>query len=156
MNLSLKDLLKVSMPQHDVKENFLLAFAVNVASAAVAAAVTMPMTYPLDFARTVLQANTGQKKHFSGVLDCLKTTASKQGPLALYRGFGACAACVVVFRGVQFGCFDTLMSLNPYDSMGFKGIVTCFLAAQLAGILALPFAYPFDTICVRMLTDHKR
>ena len=47
--------------------------------------------YPLDFARTRLAADLGKggkDREFTGLIDCLRKTAARGGPIALYQGFG--------------------------------------------------------------------
>lgn len=81
----------------------------------------------------------------------MKKTAAHKGPLAIYNGFGASVAGIVVYRGLQLGLFDTIMGLNPYQKdIGIKGFVSGFFAAQIAGITARPFNYPFDTVRRRL------
>jgi hypothetical protein len=43
------------------------------------------------------------------------------------------------------------MGLNPYQKdNGIKGFVSGFFAAQVAGLVARPFNYPFDTVRRRL------
>ena len=66
-------------------------------------------------------------------------------------------AGVVVYRGLQMGMFDTFMGLNPYQTdKGIKGLVGAFLAAQLAGVAARPFNYPFDTVRRRLQMESEK
>ena len=49
------------------------------------------IVYPLDFARTRLAADLGKggkDREFTGLIDCLRKTATRGGPIALYQGFG--------------------------------------------------------------------
>merc|ERR1740133_658601 len=135
-NLSFKDTLKRMIPKYDPKTQFWGFFGVNLASAGLGAALSLCICYPLDFARTRLASDVGGKeKTFDGILDCLRKTAANQGPAAIYNGFGASVAGIVVYRGLQLGLFDTIMGLNPYQKdMGLMGFVTGFFAAQIAGI----------------------
>ena len=90
-------------------------FLVNLASAGIGAAGSLTICYPLDFARTRLASDVGSgKKTFNGIFDCLKKTAADKGPIAIYNGFGASVAGIVVYRGLQLGLFDSIMGLNPY------------------------------------------
>merc|ERR1740138_1790442 len=115
-NLSFKDTIKKLFPKYDAKTNFWGFFGVNLASAGLGAALSLTICYPLDFARTRLASDVGGKeKTFDGILDCLRKTAAQQGPAAIYNGFGASVAGIVVYRGLQLGLFDTIMGLNPYQ-----------------------------------------
>lgn len=151
-NLSFKDTLKKLFPKYNAKTEFAKFLGVNLASAGLGAAGSLTICYPLDFARTRLASDVGGKQRtFNGIVDCLSKTAQAQGPLAIYNGFGASLAGIVVYRGLQLGMFDSIMGLNPYQKdLGWKGFVSGFFAAQTAGIAARPFNYPFDTVRRRL------
>ena len=151
-NLSFKDMLKKLFPKYNPKTEFGMFFLVNIASAGIGAAGSLCICYPLDFARTRLASDVGSgKRTFTGIADCLRKTAADKGPIAIYNGFGASVAGIVVYRGLQLGLFDSIMGLNPYQKdLGIMGFVTGFFAAQVAGITARPFNYPFDTVRRRL------
>ena len=49
------------------------------------------------------------------------------------------------------------MGLNPYQKdLGIMGFVTGFFAAQIAGISARPFNYPFDTVRRRLQMESEK
>merc|ERR1712087_42139 len=124
-----------------------------MASGGMAAAGSLCIVYPLDYARTRLASDVGSgKKTFSGLGDCLKKTASgPTGPLALYTGFGVSLAGIIPYRGFQLGAFDTLVGLNPYkNDTGMLGVVTTFASAQTAIIAGATISYPFDTVRRRL------
>merc|ERR1711907_207886 len=152
-NLSFKDTIKKMFPKYNPKTDFGMFFAVNMASGGMAAAGSLCIVYPLDYARTRLASDVGGgKKTFNGLLDCLKKTASGPlGPMGLYAGFGVSLAGIIPYRGFQLGAFDTLVGLNPYkDDSGILGIVTTFASAQTAIILGAGISYPFDTVRRRL------
>lgn len=157
-NLSFKDSIKKLFPKYNAKTQFAQFFGVNLASAGLGAAGSLTICYPLDFARTRLASDVGgSQRTFNGIVDCLRKTAATQGPLAIYNGFGASVAGIVVYRGLQLGLFDTIMGLNPYQKdLGWKGFVTGFIAAQCAGIAARPFNYPFDTVRRRLQMESEK
>jgi solute carrier family 25 (adenine nucleotide translocator) protein 4/5/6/31 len=157
-NLSFKDTIKKLFPKYDPKTQFAQFLGVNLASAGLGAAGSLTICYPLDFARTRLASDVGGKQRtFNGIFDCLSKTASAQGPLAIYNGFGASLAGIVVYRGLQLGMFDSIMGLNPYQKdLGIKGFVSGFIAAQVAGIAARPFNYPFDTVRRRLQMESEK
>merc|ERR1712025_1222896 len=100
-----------------------------------AAAGSLCIVYPLDYARTRLASDVGSgKKTFNGLLDCLKKTAAgPQGPAGLYAGFGVSLMGIIPYRGFQLGAFDTLVGLNPYkNDKGVLGAVSTFISAQTA------------------------
>jgi len=151
-NLSFKDSIKKCFPKYSPKTEFGMFFLVNLASAGLGAAASLTICYPLDFARTRLASDVGSgKKTFDGIADCLRKTAADKGPIAIYNGFGASVMGIVVYRGLQLGLFDSIMGCNPYQKdLGIKGFVSGFVAAQVAGLVARPFNYPFDTVRRRL------
>jgi solute carrier family 25 (adenine nucleotide translocator) protein 4/5/6/31 len=152
-NLSFKDSIKKMFPKYNAKTQFGMFFGVNMASGGMAAAGSLCIVYPLDYARTRLASDVGAgKKTFNGLGDCLKKTASgPQGPAGLYAGFGVSLMGIIPYRGFQLGAFDTLVGLNPFkDDKGMLGIVTTFGAAQSAIIAGAAISYPFDTVRRRL------
>lgn len=62
-----------------------------MAAGGLAGAGSLLIVYPLDFARTRLAADVGKggaDREFTGLVDCLKKTTARGGPIALYQGFG--------------------------------------------------------------------
>lgn len=152
-NLSFKDSIKKLFPKYNAKTQFMQFFAVNMASGGMAAAGSLCIVYPLDYARTRLASDVGGgKKTFNGLGDCLKKTAAgPQGPAGLYAGFGVSLMGIIPYRGFQLGAFDTLVGLNPFkDDKGMLGIVSTFAAAQSAIIAGAGISYPFDTVRRRL------
>merc|ERR1719329_848846 len=152
-NLSFKDAIKKFFPKTDPKKDFTMFFAVNMASGGAAAAGSLCIVYPLDYARTRLASDVGGgKKTFNGLFDCLKKTAAgPQGVGGLYSGFGVSLAGIIPYRGFQLGAFDTLVGLNPYkNDKGLLGFVSTFISAQIAIIAGAGISYPFDTVRRRL------
>jgi len=152
-NLSFKDTIKKMFPKYSPKDNFAGFFAVNMASGGMAAAGSLCIVYPLDYARTRLASDVGSgKKTFNGLFDCLKKTAAgPQGVGGLYSGFGVSLAGIIPYRGFQLGAFDTLVGLNPYkNDKGVLGFASTFISAQIAIIAGAGISYPFDTVRRRL------
>merc|ERR1712078_424456 len=145
-NLAFKDSIKKMFPKYNPKKEFLQFFMVNLCSGGLAAAGSLSIVYPLDYARTRLASDVGSgKKTFNGLGDCLmKTAKGPQGPLGLYAGFGVSLMGIIPYRGFQLGAFDTLCGLNPFKSdPGLLGIVSTFFSAQSAIIAGAGISYPF-------------
>lgn len=158
-NLSFKDSIKKLFPKYNPKAQFAQFFAVNMASGGMAAAGSLCIVYPLDYARTRLASDVGSgKKTFNGLADCLKKTASSSGgPMALYAGFGVSLMGIIPYRGFQLGAFDTIVGLNPYkNDKGIMGAATTFFAAQTAITLGAGVSYPFDTVRRRLQMQAER
>jgi len=152
-NLSFKDAIKKMFPKYSPKTEFLGFFAVNMASGGLAAAGSLCIVYPLDYARTRLASDVGGgKKTFNGLLDCLKKTSNgPAGFLSLYAGFGVSLMGIIPYRGFQLGAFDTICGLNPYkNDVGVLGALSTFGAAQTAITLGAGISYPFDTVRRRL------
>jgi len=152
-NLSFKDAFKKMFPKYDPKTEFANFFAANMASGGMAAAGSLSIVYPLDYARTRLASDVGSgKKTFDGLADCIKKTAAgPRGPIALYTGFCVSLAGIIPYRGFQLGAFDTLVGLNPFkDDTGMMGVATTFFSAQAAIIGGATISYPFDTVRRRL------
>merc|ERR1711920_488470 len=109
-NLAFKDSFKKMFPKYNPKTEFLQFFGANLVSGGLAAAGSLTIVYPLDYARTRLASDVGSgKKSFSGLGDCLrKTAAGPGGFFALYTGFGVSVVGIVGYRGLQLGTFDTI------------------------------------------------
>merc|ERR1712039_661175 len=68
-NLAFKDTFKKMFPKND----FAKFFGANLVSGGLAAAGSLTIVYPLDYARTRLASDVGSgKKTFSGLFDCMK------------------------------------------------------------------------------------
>merc|ERR1712137_1154955 len=105
----------------------------NLVSGGLAAASSMTIVYPLDYARTRLASDVGSgKKSFSGLGDCIvKTMKGPGGFGALYTGFGVSVVGIVGYRGLQLGTFDTITGLNPWKKdKGIMGAVSTFAAEE--------------------------
>merc|ERR1711897_33813 len=152
-NLAFKDTFKKMFPKYDPKGDFLKFFGSNLVSGGLAAAGSLCIVYPLDYARTRLASDVGSgKKTFNGLADCLKKTATGPGGfLSLYSGFGVSLMGIIPYRGFQLGAFDTIVGLNPYkNDKGVMGAVSTFAAAQIAITAGAGVSYPFDTVRRRL------
>mmetsp|Transcript_58772 Transcript_58772/g.154795 ORF Transcript_58772/g.154795 Transcript_58772/m.154795 type:complete len:305 (-) Transcript_58772:306-1220(-) len=158
-NLAFKDTFKNMFPKYNAKTEFAQFFGANLVSGGAAAASSMTIVYPLDYARTRLASDVGSgKKSFSGLGDCIKKTmAGPNGFLGLYAGFGVSVVGIVGYRGLQLGCFDTIVGLNPYQKdKGIMGALTTFAAAQTAITIGAGATYPFDTVRRRLQMQSEK
>merc|ERR1711933_452034 len=149
-NLAFKDTFKKMFPKYDPKTEFAQFFGANLVSGGLAAAGSLCIVYPLDYARTRLASDVGSgKKTFSGLGDCMYRTATGPGGFgALYTGFGVSVVGIVGYRGLQLGCFDTITGLNPYKKdKGLLGAASTFGAGA---------TYPFDTVRRRLQMQSEK
>jgi len=110
----------------------------------------------LDYARTRLanDAKSAKKgageRQFNGLIDVYKKTIASDGVAGLYRGFVPSVVGIIVYRGLYFGCYD---SLKPIVLTG--NLEGNFLASFLLGWGVTTGAgicsYPLDTIRRRMM-----
>merc|ERR1711907_246421 len=158
-NLAFKDSIKKMFPKYSPKTDFGKFFLVNLASGGLAAAGSLCIVYPLDYARTRLASDVGSgKKTFSGLGDCIKKTmAGPGGFLALYTGFGVSVVGIIGYRGIQLGTFDTITGINPWKKdKGIMGAVSSFIAAQTAITFGAGATFPFDTVRRRMQMQSEK
>jgi len=158
-NLSFKDQFKRMFPKYSPKTEFPKFFMANLVSGGLAAAGSLCIVYPLDYARTRLASDVGSgKKTFTGLGDCiLKTMRGPGGFLALYTGFGVSVVGIVGYRGIQLGTFDTIAGINPWkDNTGVLGAVSTFAAAQTAITFGAGATYPFDTVRRRLQMQSEK
>merc|ERR1719324_711131 len=158
-NLAFKDSIKKMFPKYSPKTEFGKFFLVNLASGGLAAAGSLTIVYPLDYARTRLASDVGSgKKTFSGLGDCIKKTmAGPGGFLALYTGFGVSVVGIIGYRGLQLGTFNTITGINPWKKdKGIMGAVSSFVAAQTAITFGAGATYPFDTVRRRMQMQSEK
>jgi len=158
-NLAFKDSIKKLFPKYSPKQDFGKFFLVNLASGGLAAAGSLSIVYPLDYARTRLASDVGSgKKTFDGLFDCIKKTAAGPGGVgALWTGFGVSVVGIVGYRGLQLGTFDTIAGVNPYKSdPGILGALSTFVAAQTAITIGAGATYPFDTVRRRLQMQSEK
>jgi len=104
-------------------------FAGNVASGGAAGASSLLFVYSLDYARTRLandakSSKSGGQRQFNGLVDVYKKTLASDGVAGLYRGFVPSVVGIIVYRGLYFGVYDSLSTLNVSFSSSFNQ--TCF------------------------------
>jgi len=158
-NLAFKDTFKKMFPKYNPKTEFAQFFGANLVSGGLAAAGSLTIVYPLDYARTRLASDVGSgKKTFTGLGDCIKKTMAGPGGFgALYTGFGVSVVGIVGYRGLQLGTFDTITGLNPWKKdKGILGAATTFAAAQTAITIGAGATYPFDTVRRRLQMQSEK
>eukprot|EP00588_Corethron_pennatum_P033648 CAMPEP_0194345228 /NCGR_PEP_ID=MMETSP0171-20130528/104737_1 /TAXON_ID=218684 /ORGANISM="Corethron pennatum, Strain L29A3" /LENGTH=337 /DNA_ID=CAMNT_0039112189 /DNA_START=89 /DNA_END=1102 /DNA_ORIENTATION=+ len=146
-NLAFKDTIKGMFPKYSKDKEFGKFAMAQVGSGAAAGGLTNTLVYPLIYIRTVLGADLGAVKQYSGMADCFKQTIKNNGFSSLYNGIGPSSIGIVVYRGTQFGLQDTIKAFNPYQKdVSFIGIFSKFCVAQVAVSASGVVPYPFDTM----------
>merc|ERR1711998_809371 len=132
-NLMFKDTIKGMFPKYNKNTDFAKFAAAQIGSGAAAGGLTNTLVYPLIYVRTVLGADIGKVKKYTGMGDCLAKTVKEGGFLSLYNGIGPSSVGIVVYRGVQFGLQDIIKAFNPYQKdFTAIGLVSKFIVAQIA------------------------
>jgi solute carrier family 25 (adenine nucleotide translocator) protein 4/5/6/31 len=89
-------------------------FGGNLASGGAAGATSLLFVYSLDYARTRLANDAksatkgGGDRQFNGLVDVYRKTLATDGFMGLYRGFIPSVGGIIVYRGLYFGCYDSL------------------------------------------------
>jgi solute carrier family 25 (adenine nucleotide translocator) protein 4/5/6/31 len=156
-NLAFKDAIKKSFPKYNKDTEFLKFAGAQIASGSCAGALTNTLVYPLIYVRTVLGADLGEVKKYTGMGDCMVKTVKANGFFSLYNGILASTMGIVVYRGTQFGLQDTIKAFNPYQKDFTPiGLASKFVVAQVAVSASGIVAYPFDTMQRRLQIEASK
>jgi solute carrier family 25 (adenine nucleotide translocator) protein 4/5/6/31 len=153
LNFAFKDTYKkMFLDGVDKKTQFWRFFAGNLASGGAAGGTSLLFVYPLDFARTRLAADVGKgdAREFTGLMDCLKKVAAKDGFGGRYRGFGVSLGGIIVYRAAFFGGFDTAKGML-FEDPKKAPIWASWLVAQCVTTVSGVVSYPFDTVRRRLM-----
>ncbi len=157
LNFAFKDKYKKIIVRHNPKQDFFKFAAENIASGGAAGATSLLFVYPLDFARTRLAADVGNKaaRQFSGLSNCIGTIFKQDGLKGLYQGFGVSVGGIIVYRGAFFGLYDTAKGW-AFDDPHHAPIFLSWLIAQSVTTASGFLSYPFDTVRRRMMMQAGR
>jgi len=157
LNFACKDFYKQTLCPYNPKTQPGMFFIGNCASGGAAGATSLTFVYPLDFARTRLAADvgSGSEREFTGLVDCLKKTAGRDGVSGLYRGFGISVVGIIAYRASYFGMFDTGKVLL-FEDIKKANFFAMWAFAQVVTVSAGIVSYPLDTVRRRlMMTSGK-
>merc|ERR1712008_447188 len=62
----------------------------------------------------------------------------------------------MLYRSIQFGCFDIInatIGKAHHQDTGWRGVVSSFAAAMVSTLIAIPLAYPMDSVRRRLMVD---
>jgi len=152
LNFACKDKYKEIFNPYNPKTQPFNFFLGNMASGGAAGATSLTVVYPLDFGRTRLAADVGNgaDREFTGLVDCLKKCAAKDGVQGLYRGFGISVVGIIAYRASYFGLFDTGKVLL-FEDMKKANIFAVWGFAQIVTVVAGIASYPLDTVRRRLM-----
>jgi len=128
-------------------------FSKNILSGGCAGSLSLLFVQSIDYTRTrlavdTMNAKTGGRRQFSGIVDVYVKTVRADGVRGLYRGFGISCSCIFIYRGLYFGLFDSLKPLVLCDSSTW---LETFLLGWMVTIVSGLTAYPLDTLKRRMM-----
>jgi len=155
LNFAFKDQIKRMFGYTREKDGYWKAFGGNIASGGMAGALSLMFVYSLDYARTRLANDAKQSKkgggerQFNGLLDVYKKTLATDGVAGLYRGFVVSCVGIVVYRGLYFGMFDSIIPELPRQYR--ESLATKFFIGWAITIVAGLVSYPLDTVRRRMM-----
>ncbi|XP_050434365.1 solute carrier family 25 member 16-like [Adelges cooleyi] len=103
---------------------------------------------PLDRIKILLQAHN---KHYAsfGVFSGLAEIVKRESFAALYKGNGAQMVRVFPYAAIQFTSFEFYKTLLG-SILGKGSHIGKFMSGSLAGVTAVTFTYPLDTIRARL------
>jgi len=125
-------------------------FSKNILSGGCAGSLSLVFVQSIDYTRTRLgvDAKSGGKRQFNGIVDVYVKTIRSDGLLGLYRGFWVSCSCIFIYRGLYFGLFD---SLKPIVLTEGCSMLHTFLLGWLVTVVSGLAAYPIDTLKRRMM-----
>jgi len=114
----------------------------------VAGMVSKTTVAPLDRIKILLQAHNNHYKHL-GVFSGLKEIVKREQFLALYKGNGAQMVRIFPYAATQFTAYEMYKKWSE-AMLGSNSHIGKFLSGSAAGVTAVLFTYPLDTIRARL------
>jgi len=123
----------------------------NVVYGGVGGLTGMTIAYPLEYARTRLANDItakGKNKQFDGMVDAMRKAWTSHGIRGLYRGFSITIPTITIYRGLEYGIYDTLCKEKTgfYSTLWGK-----FLTAYMISNTLTTLLYPLNTVRVRLV-----
>lgn len=132
----------------------------GVVAGGITGAIEIMITYPTEYVKTKLQldessSRSGQKRSFTGPVDCVKKTVADKGFFGLYRGLSVLLYGSIPKSAVRFGAFEEFKRLLANDK-GQLTASTRLLAGLGAGISeAILIVTPMETVKVKFIHDQN-
>ena len=126
-------------------------------SGAMAGAISVSCTYPLDLlrARLAVKRGRGTRPEFTLLWVEAKELVSRGGFAALWRGLSVTLAGIVPYAGFSFGTFETLKAMR-LKRTGETELSNVFRLSSgaFSGLVAQTVTYPLDVVRRRLQVDH--
>lgn len=156
LNFTLHAKLKRMFPKYDTKKDKFKFVLSNLVKGALAGGSSLVVIYPLDYIKTKMAADQGNgnsNREFTGFIDCVKKIVQKGGVSSFYTAFPLSLVNVMVYRGIYFGFYESLMR----DQENTKSSIwASFLYAQVSTNSAGLVVYPFDTVRRNLVLQSAR
>jgi solute carrier family 25 (adenine nucleotide translocator) protein 4/5/6/31 len=154
LNFAFKDYFKRLFGKDKKRDGYTQWFIGNLAAGGLAGSASLSFVYSLDYARTRLtndlkNPKKGGSKEFSGLVDVYKKTLATDGFVGLYRGFMISCVGIVIYRGLYFGLYDSIIPSLPAEYR--NNLLVSFLVGWGVTMGAGLASYPIDTIRRRMM-----
>jgi len=136
-------------------------------SGGLAGGTTTTVLYPVEFLRTRLAADTGNKSRLypRGMRDVFSVIWKADGLKGMYQGYGIALFGVVFYRAIHMGGYDACKTELIYRRQNFKDgrsetlsanklsltFADRFAVAQVVSIAAGTICYPIDSVRRRLM-----
>ena len=155
LNFGLKIQLNKNLSdQVDPKVKYFDFFTQNMVCGAQAGGCSQIFVYPLDLVRTrmaadivIRQIDNTQTRQFVNSRDCFRQIYLKNGLIGFYYGFGVSLWGVMIYRGCQFGVYDSLKVFVGPDEWVLKKFTIASFSTMLSGFIT----YGKDTVKRRLM-----
>uniref|UniRef100_A0A0K8VMV5 Citrate transport protein n=3 Tax=Bactrocera latifrons TaxID=174628 RepID=A0A0K8VMV5_BACLA len=114
------------------------------------------ITFPTEYIKTQLQLDErGDKKKYSGVIDCFRKTTKQYGIFGLYRGMSTLLYGSMPKTAVCFGSFEFFKS-HLVDEKKSLSTFNSFLCGLGSGIVeSILVTTPMETLKVKLINDRR-
>ncbi|KAM7361638.1 putative tricarboxylate transport protein, mitochondrial isoform 1-T5 [Cochliomyia hominivorax] len=128
----------------------------GIVAGGITGGIEICITYPTEYIKTQLQLDEkGDRKKYSGIIDCVKKTVHSKGFFGLYRGLSVLIYGSIPKSATRFGAFETLKSLMM-DANGQLNVGGKLLSGLGAGVCeAIVAVTPMETIKVKFVHDQR-
>lgn len=151
----MKDVFRGIAGANKHQDNFFKFFAINLLSGALAGAIGLVVSHPLNYARVRMAVDVGttpETREFRNLRHVFSRTLESDGPKGFYRGITPTILGLVVYRGLHFGLYDTFSNVGIANSSFIAKFLLGYTATLLAGICS----YPFSTVSTRLMMQSCR
>jgi len=114
--------------------SFPLTLGFNLFAGAASGFISLLLTYPMDYARTLLvvdmSRNPPHQRNFNNLSDCLAKIIQFEGFAGLYSGFSTSLNGVIFYRTLYHGVFESFKNRVAQQGIMMRAtfgyIITCF------------------------------